>query len=115
MVMSTFYSVHVTMIFPKIIHKFICTYWSMLRYFGLFLGISFSLYQICEEILNHCLAPDCQMGGLGCDNMTVILVCLLNEGTYEELARKCARPVDSTFDENGSVLHEEEEKDMDLT
>jgi len=40
--------------------------------------------------LDHCLAPDCQMGGLGCDNMTVILVCLLNEQSYDELAEKCA-------------------------
>lgn len=40
----------------------------------------------------NCLAPDCQMGGLGCDNMTVILVCFLNGGTYEELATKCSRP-----------------------
>ncbi|KAH9373610.1 hypothetical protein HPB48_014793 [Haemaphysalis longicornis] len=30
--------------------------------------------QICEELMTRCLAPDCQMGGLGCDNMTVVLV-----------------------------------------
>ena len=40
--------------------------------------------------MDHCLAPDCQMGGLGCDNMTVILVCLLNEQSYENLAEKCS-------------------------
>jgi len=49
--------------------------------------------QICEELLDHCLAPDCQMGGLGCDNMTAVLVCLLNEQSYEELAEKCSTPV----------------------
>ena len=43
--------------------------------------------------MDHCLAPDCQMGGLGCDNMTAILVCLLNEQSYEELAAKCSTPV----------------------
>ena len=48
--------------------------------------------QICEELMTRCLAPDCQMGGLGCDNMTVVLVCLLNGGSYDELAEKCARP-----------------------
>ncbi|XP_037506548.1 probable protein phosphatase 2C T23F11.1 [Rhipicephalus sanguineus] len=48
--------------------------------------------QICEELMTRCLAPDCQMGGLGCDNMTVVLVCLLNGAPYEELARRCARP-----------------------
>lgn len=48
--------------------------------------------QICEDLMNLCLAPDCQMGGLGCDNMTVVLVCLLQGMTYEELAAKCACP-----------------------
>lgn len=51
--------------------------------------------QICEELLTRCLAPDCQMGGLGCDNMTVIIVCLLQGGTYEGLTQKCARPSDA--------------------
>lgn len=47
---------------------------------------------ICEELLDHCLAPDCQMGGIGCDNMTAILVTLLNGKSYEELAIKCSKP-----------------------
>ena len=55
------------------------------------------------------------MGGLGCDNMTVILVCLLNGGTYEDLARKCARQADSPMNENGSASQDDEEKNMDLT
>lgn len=49
--------------------------------------------EICEQLMTTCLAPDCQMGGLGCDNMTVVLVCLLQNGTYEDLAAKCSRPV----------------------
>eukprot|EP00112_Aurelia_sp_Birch-Aquarium-sp1_P006300 Seg1698.2 transcript_id=Seg1698.2/GoldUCD/mRNA.D3Y31 product="putative protein phosphatase 2C T23F11.1" protein_id=Seg1698.2/GoldUCD/D3Y31 len=71
--------------------------------------------QICEELLSHCLAPDCQMGGLGCDNMTVILVCLLNGGSYEDLAKKCARPADHPVVENGQKNTEEDESKMDLT
>ncbi|KAK3728856.1 hypothetical protein QZH41_020234, partial [Actinostola sp. cb2023] len=51
--------------------------------------------QICEELLTRCLAPDCQMGGLGCDNMTVILICLLNGQTYVELCEKCTQPSDA--------------------
>uniref|UniRef100_A0A5S6QRU2 protein-serine/threonine phosphatase n=1 Tax=Trichuris muris TaxID=70415 RepID=A0A5S6QRU2_TRIMR len=47
---------------------------------------------ICEELLTRCLAPDCQMGGLGCDNMTVILVCLIQNRSYKGLAAKCAQP-----------------------
>lgn len=48
--------------------------------------------------MTRCLAPDCQMGGLGCDNMTVVLVCLLQGDTYEELANKCARVFTSNDD-----------------
>ncbi|KAL1459957.1 hypothetical protein WDU94_011902 [Cyamophila willieti] len=34
--------------------------------------------EICEELMDHCLATDCQVGGVGCDNMTVIVVYLLH-------------------------------------
>lgn len=47
---------------------------------------------ICEELMMRCLAPDCQMGGLGCDNMTVVLIGFLHGGSYEDLAEKCSRP-----------------------
>lgn len=40
----------------------------------------------------RCLAPDCHMGGLGCDNMTVILVCFLHSASFEELSNKCKVP-----------------------
>lgn len=42
--------------------------------------------------MTRCLAPDCQMGGLGCDNMTVVLICFLHGKQYEDLADKCAIP-----------------------
>eukprot|EP00057_Strongylocentrotus_purpuratus_P030552 XP_782003.2 PREDICTED: probable protein phosphatase 2C T23F11.1 [Strongylocentrotus purpuratus] len=48
--------------------------------------------KICEDLMTRCLAPDCQMGGLGCDNMTVVLVCLLQGKSYDELNAKCAKP-----------------------
>ncbi|XP_022091548.1 probable protein phosphatase 2C T23F11.1 [Acanthaster planci] len=48
--------------------------------------------KICEDLMTRCLAPDCQMGGLGCDNMTVVLVTFLQEETYMELAVRCAKP-----------------------
>ena len=48
------------------------------------------LLQICECLLDHCLAPDCRMGGVGCDNMTIILVCFLHGGTYANLAEHCS-------------------------
>lgn len=47
--------------------------------------------QICEELITRCLAPDCQMGGLGCDNMTVVLICFLQGEPFQNLAAKCSR------------------------
>ena len=38
------------------------------------------------------------MGGLGCDNMTVIIVCFLHNETYSELVRKCCQESLSTRD-----------------
>ena len=55
-----------------------------------------SLFQICECILDHCLAPDCRLGGVGCDNMTVIIVCFLNGRGYSDLAMRCAVPAKVT-------------------
>ncbi|VDO94092.1 unnamed protein product [Soboliphyme baturini] len=75
---------------------------------------------ICEEMLLHCLAPDCQMAGLGCDNMTVILVCLLQNRPYQELQKKCQRPrpasptndeQDFNVPEANSVDHDPEPKE----
>jgi len=58
---------------------------------------------ICEELMTRCLAPDCQMGGLGCDNMTVVLVCFLHPigaapGDYSELCARCALTAVATAD-----------------
>ena len=71
---------------------------------------------ICEELMTRCLAPGCQMGGLGCDNMTVILICFINGKSYEELAAKCSRTVNAenstsnhTSDVSDPLLREEEE------
>lgn len=66
--------------------------------------------QICEELMEHCLTPDCQMGGLGCDNMTVVLVCLLNDKSYADLAMKCAKQNEQckTTDESKNIEGEEQ-------
>jgi hypothetical protein len=41
------------------------------------------------------------MGGLGCDNMTVILICLLHDaGSYDKLAEKCSSTNLSTNNNN---------------
>lgn len=52
--------------------------------------------EICEELMTRCLAPDVQMGGLGGDNMTVVLVCFLHGKSYEDLVIRCASSMLST-------------------
>ncbi|KAJ9474490.1 Protein phosphatase 2C-like protein [Pseudozyma hubeiensis] len=42
------------------------------------------LTEICEDLMNRCLAPDSDTGGIGCDNMTVCVVALLNGRTKDE-------------------------------
>ncbi|GJJ15760.1 hypothetical protein Clacol_010038 [Clathrus columnatus] len=43
------------------------------------------LTEICNQIMDICLAPDSNSGGgIGCDNMTVLVVAILNGRTKEE-------------------------------
>jgi len=63
---------------------------------------------VCEELMTRCLATDCTMGGLGCDNMTVILVCFLNGNPYQKLVDKCTKLV-KTRDAERLREREEEE------
>lgn len=64
------------------------------------LGIGLEPEDICEQLMSRCLAPECQMGGLGCDNMTVVIVCFLHKKPYEELISKCASRKSSLEYEN---------------
>ena len=50
------------------------------------LAVGMEPEMVCEELLTRCLAPDSQMGGLGCDNMTVVLVCLLQDASWQQFA-----------------------------
>ncbi|KAK2720804.1 probable protein phosphatase 2C T23F11.1 [Artemia franciscana] len=52
--------------------------------------------EICEALMDHCLAPDSQLGGIGYDNMSVIIVCFLPpadtvEASYKLLVEKCGK------------------------
>lgn len=58
--------------------------------------------EICEELMSHCLAPDCQMGGLGGDNMTVVLVCFLHNKSYEDLIERCASRTSTLNNKNNT-------------
>jgi protein phosphatase 2C family protein 2/3 len=43
------------------------------------------LTEICENMCEHCLAPDTSSGaGIGCDNMTVMIIAILHNRTKEE-------------------------------
>jgi len=42
------------------------------------------LTEIGEKICDHCLAPDIDSGVIGCDNMTILIVALLQGRTREE-------------------------------
>jgi len=39
---------------------------------------------ITEDIIDRCLAPDAEVGGIGCDNMTLLIVALLGDRTKTE-------------------------------
>ena len=43
-----------------------------------------SLKIICEKLMDRCLAPDSEIGGVGCDNMIVIIVALLHGRSLKE-------------------------------
>ncbi|KAJ2027202.1 Protein phosphatase 2C 2, partial [Coemansia sp. S2] len=42
------------------------------------------LDRICEEMMDECMAGESELGGVGCDNMTVVIVALLNGKTEDE-------------------------------
>ncbi|KTW32682.1 uncharacterized protein T551_00167 [Pneumocystis jirovecii RU7] len=59
------------------------------------------LHKICENLMDNCLASSSETGGLGCDNMTVIIVGFLQGKTKEEWYDMIAKRVES---ENGSCM-----------
>ncbi|XP_055911797.1 probable protein phosphatase 2C T23F11.1 [Eupeodes corollae] len=68
--------------------------------------------EICEELMTHCLAPDCQMGGLGGDNMTVVLVCFLHNKSYEDLIERCASSTSTSNKTNNTASKRWELKEI---
>ncbi|KAJ9084057.1 Protein phosphatase 2C 2 [Entomophthora muscae] len=65
-----------------------------------------TLKQICENLMENCLAPASDYGGLGCDNMTVLIVAILNGKSYSEWANMVtsrvaeSAPAQAVFDGN---------------
>lgn len=52
---------------------------------------------ITEDIIDHCLAPDAEMGGIGCDNMTLTLVAILGGRTKEQWYAWVKERVDNKY------------------
>lgn len=52
------------------------------------------LHQICENIMDNCLASNSDTGGVGCDNMTVTVIALLQgkdkDAWYKSVADRVA-------------------------
>lgn len=52
------------------------------------------LDKICENMMDNCLASNSETGGVGCDNMTMVIIGFLNgkskDEWYEEIARRVA-------------------------
>uniref|UniRef100_A0A915CX64 protein-serine/threonine phosphatase n=1 Tax=Ditylenchus dipsaci TaxID=166011 RepID=A0A915CX64_9BILA len=48
--------------------------------------------QVCEELLDHCLAPANDSEGVGGDNMTVIIVCLLQNQSTQKYVKRLSTP-----------------------
>lgn len=52
------------------------------------------LASICENMMDNCLASNSDTGGVGCDNMTMIIIGLLHGKTkeqwYEDIAKRVA-------------------------
>ena len=51
--------------------------------------------KIAEDLMVKCLAKDSETGGIGCDNMTVVVVALLGGRTQEEWAAWVKERVDN--------------------
>ncbi|PYH95836.1 PP2C-domain-containing protein [Aspergillus ellipticus CBS 707.79] len=63
------------------------------------------LHRICENMMDNCLASNSETGGVGCDNMTMIIIGLLNGRTkeewYNQIAERFRGPgIRNQFEEN---------------
>lgn len=60
------------------------------------------LSQICEELFDHCLAPNTLGDGTGCDNMTAVIVQfrpdLMNQNERKSLKRSASPVMETSID-----------------
>lgn len=78
-----------------------------------------SLKKICENLMENCLAPASDYGGLGCDNMTVLIVAILNGKSYPAWAEMVtsrvaeSAPVQAAYDDTVSEASTQPADSMD--
>jgi protein phosphatase 2C family protein 2/3 len=83
------------------------------------------LAAICENMMDNCLASNSDTGGVGCDNMTITIVGLLQGRTkeqwYEDIANRvangegpCAPPEYAEFRGPGNRHHDDSPDDIDM-
>lgn len=65
------------------------------------IGLGLPLGTICEKLMDRCLASD-SSNGVGCDNMTVIIVALLEGATEEQFIEKCKSPTSISIESTAS-------------
>lgn len=72
-----------------------------------------SLTEIAEGMIDICLAPTSGGSGIGCDNMSLVIVALLNGKTIEEWYQSIIDkkgPVSKPFEEVANEIYSEEER-----
>lgn len=76
-----------------------------------------SLVEISEGLIDVCLAPSSGGSGIGCDNMSVIIVALLQGRTLEEWYDHIIEkkgPISKSFQEVANEIYTEEERNLGL-
>ncbi|KAK9712610.1 Protein phosphatase 2C 2 [Basidiobolus ranarum] len=73
-----------------------------------------TLAQICESMMDHCLASDSELGGVGCDNMTVVIVGFLQGKSEEEWYQWVRERVQKESSESGISAHLTENEESNV-
>ncbi|KAJ3197250.1 Protein phosphatase 2C 2 [Irineochytrium annulatum] len=58
-----------------------------------------SLEKVAEDVMDKCLASDSELGGIGCDNMTIVIVAILGGKSVEEWTQKIKERYESSAGE----------------
>ncbi|KAJ2959597.1 hypothetical protein NQZ79_g4891 [Umbelopsis isabellina] len=85
------------------------------------LGEKKTVEEICEELMDDCLAPNSEIGGVGCDNMTVVIVGILNGKTEDEwykwMASRCqsavAKKAEQDEAKQNEPIHDQDQEQSD--